>query len=54
MAPTADGNGYRLVASDGGVFSFGDASYQGSKAGEPLASPIVGIAATAPTAPPAG
>ena len=26
MAPTADGDGYWLVAADGGVFSFGDAT----------------------------
>ena len=25
MAPTPDGEGYWLVASDGGIFSFGDA-----------------------------
>ena len=26
MSSTADGNGYRLVASDGGIFTFGDAA----------------------------
>ncbi len=30
MVPTPDGKGYWLVASDGGVFSFGDAAYLGS------------------------
>jgi hypothetical protein len=30
MASTPDGNGYWDVASDGGVFSFGDATYRGS------------------------
>jgi len=30
MAATPDGNGYWLVASDGGVFSFGDAAFHGS------------------------
>jgi hypothetical protein len=54
MAPTADGNGYWLVASDGGVFGFGDATYEGSMGGEALAGPIVGIVATPPMAPPAG
>ena len=30
MAPTHDDGGYWLAAADGGVFSFGDAGYQGS------------------------
>ena len=30
MAPTRDGRGYWLVASDGGIFTFGDASFHGS------------------------
>ncbi len=44
--PTPTGNGYWLVASDGGVFTFGDASFYGSEGGKPLNKPIVGIAAT--------
>ena len=28
MAPTASGNGYWLVASDGGIFTFGDAAFR--------------------------
>ena len=47
MAPTASGNGYWLVGSDGGVFSYGDAKFFGSMAGHPLNKPIVGIVATA-------
>ena len=43
-APSALSKGYWLVASDGGVFSFGDASFYGSMAGKPLAQPVVGIA----------
>ena len=39
------GTGYWLVASDGGVFSFGDAGFFGSMGGKPLDSPIVGMAA---------
>jgi cell wall-associated NlpC family hydrolase len=35
MAPTPDGQGYWLVASDGGVFTFGDAGFHGSTAGTP-------------------
>jgi len=30
IAATPDGQGYWLVASDGGVFSFGDAAFHGS------------------------
>ena len=30
MVPSADGAGYFLVASDGGVFAFGDAKFEGS------------------------
>ncbi|MHB1719098.1 MAG: hypothetical protein ACYCV1_03035, partial [Acidimicrobiales bacterium] len=33
-------------ASDGGVFSFGDASFFGSMGGKPLVKPIVGMAST--------
>jgi hypothetical protein len=42
------GAGYWLVASDGGVFSFGDAPYLGSLGGTNLNSPIVGMAVSAP------
>jgi hypothetical protein len=38
--------GYREVASDGGIFTFGGASYDGSMGGRPLNAPIVGMAAT--------
>jgi hypothetical protein len=34
------------VASDGGIFSFGDASFYGSMGGRSLEQPVVGIAAT--------
>jgi hypothetical protein len=46
MASTPDGRGYWLVASDGGVFSFGDATFYGSTGGMHLNAPIVGMAAT--------
>jgi hypothetical protein len=46
MAATPDGGGYWLVASDGGVFAFGDARFEGSTGGTPLNQPIVGMAAT--------
>ena len=44
----ADGLGYWLVASDGGVFSFGDAPFHGSTGGERLNAPIVGLAPDGP------
>jgi hypothetical protein len=37
------GGGYWLVASDGGIFSFGKARFCGSTGGIPLADPVVGI-----------
>ncbi len=45
-AATPDGGGYWLVASDGGVFTFGDAGFYGSAGGTPLSSPVVGITPT--------
>ena len=46
MASTTDGLGYWLVASDGGIFNFGDAGFYGSMGGHPLNQPIVGMAST--------
>ena len=40
------GAGYFLVASDGGIFSFGTAPFYGSLGGLPLKHPIVAAAAT--------
>ena len=45
-AATSDGQGYWLLASDGGIFAFGDAQFRGSMGGSPLNRPIVGMAAT--------
>src|ERR1700685_1576011 len=47
MAATRDGGGYWLVADDGGIFSYGDAAFYGSRGGQPLNKPIVGMAASA-------
>ena len=44
MADTPDGAGYWLVASDGGIFSFGDAQFYGSAGSSPPSTPVVGIA----------
>ena len=44
MAPTPDGNGYWLVATDGGIFSYGDAQFYGSTGSIQLNKPIVGMA----------
>ena len=46
MAATPTGRGYWLVASDGGIFSFGDAAFYGSTGSIHLNQPIVGMAAT--------
>ena len=46
MAATPDGGGYWLVASDGGIFSFGDAKFYGSTGAIHLNRPVVGMAAT--------
>ena len=43
--PTPDGGGYWLVASDGGIFAYGDAQFYGSTGGIHLDQPIVGMAA---------
>jgi len=46
MAPTPSGQGYWLVAGDGGIFTFGDAGFHGSTGGLRLNQPIVGMAPT--------
>jgi hypothetical protein len=46
MAATPSGRGYWLVASDGGIFSFGDAGFFGSPAGAVTGRPVVGLLAT--------
>ncbi len=46
MAASPGGRGYWLVASDGGIFSFGDAPFYGSQGGSHLNKPIVGMAAS--------
>ncbi len=45
-APAGGPSGYRFVASDGGVFDFGNLPFCGSMGGQPLNKPIVGMAAT--------
>ena len=47
MAVTPDGKGYWLVASDGGIFSYGDAQFYGSTGNLVLNKPVVAMAATA-------
>jgi hypothetical protein len=44
MAATESGNGYWLVASDGGIFTFGSANFFGSTGALALNKPIVGMA----------
>lgn len=42
MAPDPDGDGYWLVAADGGIFSFA-AAFHGSMGGTPLNKPVTGM-----------
>ena len=46
MAATPDGGGYWLVASDGGVFAYGDAQFYGSTGSITLNKPIIGLIPT--------
>ncbi|HEU5002201.1 MAG TPA: IPT/TIG domain-containing protein [Actinomycetota bacterium] len=46
-AAPASGQGYWLVASDGGIFNYGDAGFFGSAGAIHLNKPVVGLAATA-------
>jgi hypothetical protein len=43
---TASGNGYWVVAADGGIFAFGDAPFLGSTGGTALREGVVDMAAT--------
>ena len=43
MLSSADGAGYSLVASDGGIFNYGDAVFHGSTGGLVLDAPIVAM-----------
>jgi hypothetical protein len=40
---TPDNNGYQLAATDGGIFSFGNAQFAGSAGSLKLNKPVVGI-----------
>ena len=46
MAATPDGQGYWLVGSDGGIFTYGNAAYLGSVPGQGIIGqpPVVGVA----------
>jgi len=46
MASAPNGTGYWMVASDGGIFSYGTAKFYGSEGGTRLNEPVVGMAAT--------
>jgi hypothetical protein len=43
LVPTRDGLGYWLVASDGGIFAFGNAPFRGSMGATKLNKPVVGM-----------
>ena len=46
FAAGPSGRGYWLVASDGGIFNYGDAAFLGSTGSIHLNNPIVGMAAS--------
>jgi hypothetical protein len=46
IAAFPNGLGYWVVATDGGVFAYGDATFEGSAGGIHLNAPVVGMAAT--------
>jgi hypothetical protein len=46
MTTTPSGSGYWMVATDGGIFTYGDANFFGSTGAIRLNSPIVGMTAT--------
>jgi hypothetical protein len=46
VRPVSKRAGYRMVASDGGIFTFGDAPFYGSTGDLRLNKPIVGMAST--------
>jgi hypothetical protein len=46
MATTPTGDGYWLLAGDGGIFSFGDAEFHGSTGNLHLVSPVIGFSPT--------
>jgi hypothetical protein len=46
ITATPSGAGYWLAASDGGIFTFGDARFFGSTGATAIARPVVGMAAT--------
>jgi ribosomal protein L24E len=43
LVPSADGHGYWLVASDGGIFAFGGAPFRGSMGAVKLNKPVTGM-----------
>jgi hypothetical protein len=46
IVSSPDGGGYLVVDSDGGVFAFGDARFEGSMGGRQLNARVVGVAPT--------
>ena len=44
MLPSATGDGYHLVASDGGIFTFGKAAFHGSLGATPPPSGVIDAA----------
>ena len=49
MASTSSGRGYWLAGSDGGVFTFGNATFDGSMGGKHLNAPIIAVSVGSPS-----
>jgi hypothetical protein len=49
MTPTPNDHGYLFVASDGGIFTYGDATFEGSMGNTALNAPVVGMASDSAT-----
>jgi hypothetical protein len=47
VSSAPDGNGYWLVASDGGIFNFGDAAFSGSAVSNAISNGVA--VGTSPT-----
>ena len=44
LVPDADGSGYWLVASDGGIFNYSNKPFAGSLGASPPAKPVTSVA----------
>ena len=45
MAPSPTGKGYYMLTSDGGVYTWGDARFEGTTSARPIPQPVITIEA---------